>query len=253
MAPSRALIHPPPEPSYPALFFTKCFKSEVAMTALAPFVMLAETITLWLHWRDVGEALRFDGRIRMRRWHNRIDDLADGKRAIQKAFNHTKKRSYQKGTSTWVAWAAKEKRIKTAATVLALQRAFIHKWRVEFMNLAAELKKIKDRIREVVDPEAAAKIRGVEAFEELIKIKKMFIRARQHHVKTYLVRKWGGAIAKKKALQVKRLASPCIASHPRLAPPLSPDFPPPSFVTCSPPLLPGSGKDRRHPAAQRGV
>ena len=202
-AASSAVLTKKSPVDYPKLFFQSCMQNQITTSAIAPFVAIAETIHLLFHWYGVGEAERFDAHIRMKRWLNRIDELAEGKRKIEKAFSFSKKKWQTMGLAKWLAWAQKEGRIRGAATKLKLKRAFIHKWRVEFMGLVAEIKVIKDRIREVVDPVMAAKMRGVEAFEEQIRIKKMFIRARQHHVRSYLIRKWAGAIARKKALQAK--------------------------------------------------
>lgn len=202
--PSTTLIKPTSSVmDYPALFFQSCMQNQVGAAAAAPFLAIAQTFHLLFHWVGVGEAERFDARIRMKRWLNRIDELAEGKRKIEKAFSFSKKKWQTMGLAKWQVWAEKEARIRGASRKLKLKRAFIHKWRVEFMGLCAEIKVIKDRIREVVDPEAAGKMRGIEAFEEQIRIKKMFIRARQHHVRSYLKRKWWGAIERKKALQAK--------------------------------------------------
>ena len=49
------------------------------------------------------EAQRYDAGIRVRRWHRRIDHLADGKRLINKALGHTRQRKCTEFLTEWKA------------------------------------------------------------------------------------------------------------------------------------------------------
>ena len=189
------------------LYVASCLASTGLKHALAGWASQNEIVgavhsILW--WLPVPEHQRYDGAIRLRRWHRRIDHLADGRRCIEKAFAHKAKRALSSGLAKWSEWAAKEKRVKVAAGCLLLKHAFIWKWRVEWMGLCADLKRIKQQVREVVDPVAAAKHRALGRFEDGVKVRKMFERAAQHHLSVgVLKRRWGRFILEKQALQAK--------------------------------------------------
>jgi hypothetical protein len=95
------------------------------------------------------------------------------------------------------------RRIKGGANSLLIKHAFIHKWRVEFMGLMADIKRIQQQVREVVDPVAAAKHRALARFEDGVKVRKMFERAAAHHLRSFLKRRWAGALERKRAMQAK--------------------------------------------------
>ena len=151
----------------------------------------------------VSEAARFDAHIRLQRWHKRIDHLADAKRRVERAFTHSRKVGKLRGLVEWKQWAGVERTVKDTARRLSLKRSFIHKWRVEFMALAQRLNKIRNKVREHVDPIMAAKIRGFSRLEEPQKVKKMMVRASNHFMKWQLRSKWLAVVMKKKALQAK--------------------------------------------------
>ena len=101
----------------------------------------------------------------------------------------------------WAILATASAQVQRAARKLLLKHALIQKWRVEYMAVMAYLHTITDRVREAINPDAAAQMKFIRRLQQTLRMHRMVIRASAHHLRLCLVRKWHRAIERKRSLQ----------------------------------------------------
>ena len=132
--------------------------------------------------------------------------MTEGKRRVRAAFHENEVHSLARGLKAfgdWTQLATQWKLMMGNAQKLFIKRALVHKWRVEFMKLAAQRKRVRDGFRRVVDPEGAAKLMALERLEELLAVKRMFERADLHRQGSYFKRRWLTWLEEKRAFEAK--------------------------------------------------
>ena len=157
-------------------------------------------------WLFVDEPARCEARIRLRRWQRMFAHITEGKRRMRASGWDYKSRAKAKGLKAFGEWAELSTQWKSmirSAQELVLKWAMVYKWRAQFMQLAAQRKRLRDGFRRIVDPEGAAKLEALERFRELLRIKRMLDRADRHHQRCYLVRRWLKLVEEKRALVAK--------------------------------------------------
>ena len=166
-------------------------------------IFASEIVRLLRWWILIGEAERNDMRLRLKRWSKKLEALRAVKHKMEKAWAHKVRIQQTARFAQWLKWSSKEKYVKETVQKLTLKRALVYKWRVEFMKLCADLKRIKDRIRWIVDPRRAALSQGFELLQDPLKFSKLLARADKHLVKTSIRRYWLKHALANKALQAK--------------------------------------------------
>ena len=166
-------------------------------------VVVGDVVRFVRWWLLIGEAARNDMKIRLKRWRKALEGLRFVKAKMQLAWAHKQRIACGKAVSEWVAWSATERSLKATSRWLYLKRGFVHRWRVDFMGVCARLKRLRDKVRFFVDPEAAAKLHAFDKLQEPRRLRAMNDRADLHLVKTSLLGHWRVNAACKKALQGK--------------------------------------------------